>query len=133
MSSLIHEFTMLARDGDGHVYRARCYGRERGDGTWVGWLEFMPRGQGGLVREPPHWYHSLDNFRNGYLPKHWDAARGPWSEAHARELFRSVLQGYLLSLRAMIQVGHRVISEAVILPATRDLYLDSLTGVRVFL
>ncbi|TMB93183.1 MAG: HIT domain-containing protein, partial [Chloroflexi bacterium] len=79
------------------------------------------------------WYHSLDNFRNGYLPKHWDAARGPWSEAHARELFRSVLQGYLLSLRAMIQVGHRVISEAVILPATRDLYLDSLTGVRVFL
>ncbi|TMB62700.1 MAG: hypothetical protein E6I57_11950 [Chloroflexi bacterium] len=53
MNSLIHEFTMLARDGDGHVYRARCYGRERRDGTWIGWLEFMPRGEGGLVRETP--------------------------------------------------------------------------------
>ena len=51
MRTLIHEYTMLARDGDGHLYRARCFGRERSDGTWIGWLEFMPRGEDGQVRE----------------------------------------------------------------------------------
>ena len=50
MNSLIHEFTMLARDGDGHVYRARCYGRERRDGTWIGWLEFVAVGADRTLR-----------------------------------------------------------------------------------
>jgi hypothetical protein len=53
MRTLIHAFTMLARDADGHVYRARAYGQQRRDGTWIGWLEFMPRGEGGLTRETP--------------------------------------------------------------------------------
>ena len=53
MRTVIHDFTMLARDLDGHVYDARALGRERSDGTWIGWLEFSPRGEGGLARETP--------------------------------------------------------------------------------
>ena len=52
MNALIHEFTMRARDADGHVYRARAFGTRRADGTWVGWIEFSPQG-GGIVRRSP--------------------------------------------------------------------------------
>jgi diadenosine tetraphosphate (Ap4A) HIT family hydrolase/chloramphenicol 3-O-phosphotransferase len=83
--------------------------------------------------EPPHWYRSLDDFSKGYLPKHWDPHRGPWQDAQKRELFREVLHGYLRSLREMARVGHPIISEAVILPSTRELYVDSLSGLEVFL
>ena len=41
---------MLARDDDGHTYQARTVGREREDGTWIGWIEFTPRGGRGLRR-----------------------------------------------------------------------------------
>ena len=50
MDTLIHEFSRPVRDADGHVYRARALGRKRSDGTWIGWLEFSPRGSGGVVR-----------------------------------------------------------------------------------
>lgn len=50
MDTLIHEFSRVVRDADGHTYRARAVGRERSDGTWIGWLEFSPRGTGGVVR-----------------------------------------------------------------------------------
>lgn len=50
MDTLIHEFSRAVRDADGHLYRARAMGRARGDGTWIGWLEFSPRGSGGVVR-----------------------------------------------------------------------------------
>jgi len=50
MDTLIHEFGQPVRDADGHNYRARVLGRKRGDGTWIGWLEFSPRGSGGVVR-----------------------------------------------------------------------------------
>jgi len=49
MNALIHEFTMRARDEDGHVYRARAFGSRRADGTWVRWIEFSPH-DGGIVR-----------------------------------------------------------------------------------
>jgi len=32
------------------MFTARAFGRKRGDGTWIGWLEFSPRGSGGVVR-----------------------------------------------------------------------------------
>ena len=41
---------MLARDGDGHLYQARAVGRQRSDGTWIGWLEFRPRAGRVIVR-----------------------------------------------------------------------------------
>lgn len=53
MDDVVHEFTMSARDGDGHRYRARAMGRPRPDGTWIGWLQFTPIGSGGLVRRTP--------------------------------------------------------------------------------
>jgi hypothetical protein len=52
MDALIHEFTMRARDADGHVYRARAFGTRRQNGTWIGWIDFAPLG-GGLVRRTP--------------------------------------------------------------------------------
>ena len=50
MDVVIHDFTALAHDGDGHVYQVRAVGRKRPDGTWIGWLEFRPRSGGGLTR-----------------------------------------------------------------------------------
>jgi hypothetical protein len=51
MEELIHEFTSQVSDPDGHVYSGRAMGRPRSDGTWIGWLEFTPRGSGGSVRK----------------------------------------------------------------------------------
>jgi hypothetical protein len=50
MKVLIHEFTSEVTDPDGHVYRARAFGRPRKDGTWIGWIEFTPRSGNGLTR-----------------------------------------------------------------------------------
>ncbi|MGH2376953.1 MAG: hypothetical protein ACRDGT_00580 [Candidatus Limnocylindria bacterium] len=50
MDVLIHEFEEPVRDPDGHLYRARAFGRRRRDGTWIGWLEFRPSGSGGVAR-----------------------------------------------------------------------------------
>ncbi|HEV8655421.1 MAG TPA: hypothetical protein VGR85_07920 [Candidatus Limnocylindria bacterium] len=50
MDSLIHEFRSPVRDADGHAYKARVLGRPRSDKTWIGWIEFSPRGSGGVVR-----------------------------------------------------------------------------------
>jgi hypothetical protein len=52
MDELIHEFSMSARDADGHLYRACAMGRKR-DRTWIGWLEFVPIGSGGMMRRTP--------------------------------------------------------------------------------
>lgn len=83
--------------------------------------------------EPPHWYRSLDDFRKGYLERHWDAARGPWSGPEGRPFFRRLVAGYLGSLRAMALAGHNVISESVILPSNLQLYLSTFEGIHVFL
>jgi hypothetical protein len=48
---LVHQFTNEVPDPDGHVYSARVLGRPRKNGSWVGWLEFTPRGSGGIVRK----------------------------------------------------------------------------------
>ena len=85
---LIHEFTMRARDPDGHLYRARAIGRERDDRTWVGWIEFTPIG-GGIVRRSPrettqpnraalvYWAYGLDEvYLDGALER---ALRAPIS------------------------------------------------------
>ena len=54
MAELIHEFTTDVADEDGHVYSARAMGRQRRGATvWEGWLEFTPRGGGGIVRQSP--------------------------------------------------------------------------------
>ena len=85
------------------------------------------------VLEPARWHRSLDDFRQGYLDKHWAPARGPWSRAPERPLFQMLVEGYLRSLRAMALVGHNLISESVILPSSRELYVETFDGIEVFL
>lgn len=54
MKDLIHEFANDVVDQDGHVYVARALGRKRSGATiWEGWIEFSPRGGGGIVRTSP--------------------------------------------------------------------------------
>ena len=43
---LIHEYTHSVA-GQGRVFRAQAFGRERPDGTWTGWLEFEPEDEPG--------------------------------------------------------------------------------------
>lgn len=42
MSELIHEFSFVYRSEDGSPYVLRAWGDARPDGTWEGWLEFVP-------------------------------------------------------------------------------------------
>jgi hypothetical protein len=42
MAELIHEHATPVRAPEGPVFVARTYGEKRSDGSWVGWLEFVP-------------------------------------------------------------------------------------------
>jgi hypothetical protein len=42
MRHLIHEHSARVRAPDGTEYCARTCGEPRADGTWSGWLEFVP-------------------------------------------------------------------------------------------
>lgn len=75
--------------------------------------------------DPPHWYRSLDDFRQGYQPRHWSE--------DPRRLFDRVFQGFVRSIAQMAWAGHSVITEAVILPTNADAYLEALDGLAVAL
>ena len=53
MSQQIHVFSATVSDADGHPYRATAHGEARGDGTWIGWIEFVPVPSGGVLRRTP--------------------------------------------------------------------------------
>lgn len=42
MAELIHQHSGVVRASDGTTYRSRVYGERRRDGTWSGWIEFVP-------------------------------------------------------------------------------------------
>lgn len=42
MAELLQEYTPVVTDPDGATYKVRSYGKQRDDGTWIGWLEFEP-------------------------------------------------------------------------------------------
>ncbi len=42
MPELILEATYLVRSTAGVAYQPRVYGQARDDGTWEGWIEFIP-------------------------------------------------------------------------------------------
>ena len=42
MSEFIHEHSAMVTSDDGVRYRARIYGEQRREGTWSGWIEFVP-------------------------------------------------------------------------------------------
>lgn len=65
--------------------------------------------------DEPYYYRSLDDFRRGYLDRYWLTDDGT--------LFRSVLHGYLLSLRNLAVLGHNIIAEAVVTPERLEDYL----------
>ena len=42
MPEFIHEHSVTVTSDDGVQYRARVYGERRREGTWSGWIEFVP-------------------------------------------------------------------------------------------
>lgn len=42
MADLIHELSVTVAGPDGTEYHAVVYGGRRKDGTWNGWIEFVP-------------------------------------------------------------------------------------------
>lgn len=42
MPDFIHEHTVIVTGNNGTRYRARVYGERRREGTWSGWIEFVP-------------------------------------------------------------------------------------------
>ena len=51
MAELIHECVDRYRDAGEALWVIRVYGEERADGTWAGWLEFLPAFGGGPPRQ----------------------------------------------------------------------------------
>ncbi len=49
MPELIYEHSARVEDDEGTVYVPRTYGQARGDGTWIGWIEFHPEGGAGIA------------------------------------------------------------------------------------
>lgn len=42
MAELLQEYATAVVGPDDTTYIVRSYGEERADGTWIGWLEFVP-------------------------------------------------------------------------------------------
>ena len=42
MAELLQEYTTVITGPDDTTYTVRSYGEERVDGTWIGWIEFVP-------------------------------------------------------------------------------------------
>jgi hypothetical protein len=50
MRQLIHEHSARIKAPDGTEYCARTYAESRSDGTWSGWIEFVPAyGRGAVL------------------------------------------------------------------------------------
>jgi chloramphenicol 3-O phosphotransferase len=78
------------------------------------------------VLEPPHWYRSLDDFRQGYLVR-LDGSRTmapTWDQ---------LLHGFIRSVAEMAWAGHHVVTESMLLPRWLALYLDALDGLAIVL
>jgi hypothetical protein len=76
---LIQQFTAEIVAADGRLYKARVYGGERPDGTWEGWLEFVPAaGHGQILRtdrettQPDR--DALAYWASGLEPLYFDGA-----------------------------------------------------------
>lgn len=50
MRELIHRHSTQVRTDAGVVYEALVYGEPRVDGSWIGWLEFLPLTAGRVLR-----------------------------------------------------------------------------------
>ncbi|HLH26977.1 MAG TPA: hypothetical protein VK066_31010 [Chloroflexota bacterium] len=52
-AELIQERPEYVHDAAGTSYLVRVLGQPRPDGTWTGWIEFVPRGGGAVLRTDP--------------------------------------------------------------------------------
>ena len=52
MPEFIHEHSAVVTSDDGMRYRARVYGEQRREGTWSGWIEFVPADGGRAAATP---------------------------------------------------------------------------------
>lgn len=50
MATVLREFPVELFASDGRTWTARACGRQCADGRWEGWLEFLPRGPGAVLR-----------------------------------------------------------------------------------
>jgi hypothetical protein len=83
MRELIHRHTAHVRGDDERTYEAYVYGQQRVDGTWIGWIEFVPLEGGPLLRttretsQPDHdalvyWAGGLEPlYLEGALTRAW--------------------------------------------------------------
>jgi len=74
----------------------------------------------------PHWWQSLDAFREGYLTRYW--AQHPFPHG----LFDMCVNSYMRLLRDLVDTGHKVIAEAVTTPSLLPQYLSTFEGADVF-
>jgi len=74
----------------------------------------------------PHWWQSLDAFREGYLTRYW--AQHPFPHG----LFDMCVNSYMRLLRDLVDTGHKVIAEAVTTPSLLPRYLSTFQGADVF-
>jgi hypothetical protein len=52
MAEVLLHFTTPIAARDGLLYSARAVGRQREDGEWEGWIEFVPSGEAAPLRSP---------------------------------------------------------------------------------
>jgi hypothetical protein len=50
MAELLQEYGARVPDRSGAVYLVRAFAEDRKDGTWVGWLEYVPVAGGAALR-----------------------------------------------------------------------------------
>lgn len=50
MTEVLMSYERPLTDSDGAVYRARACGRQREDGSWEGWIEFVPADDSPVLR-----------------------------------------------------------------------------------
>jgi hypothetical protein len=79
MPELIYEHSARVEDDEGTVYVPRTYGQARGDGTWIGWIEFYPLdGEGVFLRTDQETSQpnrvALDYWASGLEPVYFEGA-----------------------------------------------------------
>jgi hypothetical protein len=52
MTEVLVEFSRAVAGPSGAMYLPRACGKEREDGLWEGWIEFVPVGEGEVLRSP---------------------------------------------------------------------------------
>jgi hypothetical protein len=89
MAEVLAEFPDILTDSDAVRYRARAYGAGMPDGTWQGWLEFVPLEGGAPIRsgrettqpnltDTAYWATGLTTvYLEGALQRALDLAHAP--------------------------------------------------------